>query len=42
MAKNPPCSDAGMVGLIPSLETKIPRAVEELRPQTATTEAHAF
>ena len=42
MVKNPPCSDAGMVGLIPGLETKIPHDVEELRPQTATTEVHAF
>ena len=37
MVKKPPCN-AGDMGLIPGWETRIPHAVEQLNPHTATTE----
>ena len=39
MVKNPP-SNAGDVGLIPGQGTKIPHAVGQLDPGTATRETH--
>ena len=38
VVKNQPCN-AGDVGSIPSQETKIPRAVEQLNPHATTREA---
>ena len=39
MVKNPP-SNAGDMGSIPGQGTKIPHAMGQLSPHTATTEAH--